>query len=281
MINRFILIAVITLVLVSCNNDDNKFQEDGTASESNSVVVESFQQILDQADVNGSILLYDVQKNAYFSNDFDYAKQASLPASTFKIANSIIALQTSVVESDSSMFYWNGEKRKLKAWEQDLDFKSAFHYSCVPCYQDVAKKIGVQRMNKYLQEFNYGNMVVDSNSIDNFWLEGESSINQFQQIAFLMKFYNKELNISERTYEIMKEMLVIYNNDELKISGKTGWAIRNGNNKGWFVGYLNYQEDVYFFAVRIEPNEDFNMDMFSVIRSEVTFKTFEQMGITM
>jgi len=55
-----------------------------------------------------------------------------MPASTFKIVNSIIALETGVVENDSTMFKWNGEKRRLPIWEQDLTFRDAFHFSCVP-----------------------------------------------------------------------------------------------------------------------------------------------------
>ena len=74
-------------------------------------------------------------------------------------------------------------------------------------------------------------------------------------------------------------MLIVYNSDELVIRGKTGWSVRNGNNIGWYVGYFNYLEDVYFFAVKIEPNEDFNMDLFSKIRSEIAFETFRQMGM--
>jgi beta-lactamase class D len=77
----------------------------------------------------------------------------------------------------------------------------------------------------------------------------------------------------------MKRMMVIEVNDNFKLSGKTGWSIRNGNNNGWFIGYIEYQNKAYFFATNIEPKEQFEMDMFSMIRKDVTYKALEQMKL--
>ncbi|MEE9364758.1 MAG: class D beta-lactamase [Cellulophaga sp.] len=243
------------------------------------VVVPEFQTIIDSADVKGSILIYDLKDDKYYSNNFQWAKKGNLPASTFKITNSIIALETGVIESDSTLFEWNGEKRSLKNWEQDLIFKEAFHFSCVPCYQEVARKIGAIRMTEYLNKLEYGNMKVNSTNIDLFWLGGESRINQFQQIDFLKRFHQSELLISKRTETIMKRMMVIEENEQYKLSGKTGWSIRNGNNNGWFVGFIELQNKTYFFATNVEPNDRFDMNMFPMIRRNVTYKAFQHMGI--
>ena len=135
-----------------------------------------------------------------------------LPASTFKIPNSIIALETGLIEDDSTLIKWDGDERRLPAWEQDLVFRDAFHYSCVPCYQEIARKIGEKRM------------------------------------------------------------LVIEENDTLKLSSKTGWSIRNGNNNGWFVGYLEKSGKVYFIATNIDPEVEFNMDLFPLIRKEISLQ---------
>lgn len=142
-----------------------------------------FQTILDSAGVKGSILIYDSQEESYFSNDFEWANDGKLPASTFKIVNSIIALETGVVESDSTWSRWDGTKRWMKDWEQDLILKDAFHYSCVPCYQQIARSIGTNRMVEHLEALDYGYMQVDSANIDMFWLQGDSKISQFEQIA--------------------------------------------------------------------------------------------------
>jgi len=243
------------------------------------VTISEFQAIIDSAKVNGSILIYELKENKYYSNDFEWAQNGYLPASTFKITNSIIALETGVVENDSTLFRWNGESRSLRNWEQDLAFVDAFHFSCVPCYQEAARDIEAGRMTEYLDKLEYGDMDVDSSNIDLFWLQGESRITQFQQIDFLKRFYQSDLPIFDRTEKIMKRMMVIEENDNYTLSGKTGWSIRNGNNNGWFVGYIESRNKTYFFATNVEPKEQFNMDMFPMIRIEVTYKAFEQIGI--
>jgi len=263
----------------SCTNKKTNSDKNQSAEIEGEVVVPEFQTFIDSADVKGSILIYDLKDDKYYSNNFTWAKKGNLPASTFKITNSIIALETGVVENDSTLFKWNGEERRLRIWERDMIFKEAFHYSCVPCYQEVARKIGVKRMNEYLDKLDYGKMEVDGTNIDMFWLEGESQINQYQQIEFLKRFYNSELPISQRTEAIMKKMMVIEEVENYKISGKTGWSIRNGNNNGWFVGFVETKENTYFFGTNIEPNQKFNMDMFPMIRKELIFKALKQMEI--
>lgn len=285
---NLIIIILIGFVIIACQNQKTESNdvaqtsiiEQGVDTKvEKKIFTEDFQNILDSAEVKGSVLIYDLQKDLYFSNDFDWAREGHLPASTFKIVNSIIALETGVVEDENTLFEWDGQKKRLKNWEQDLIFKEAFHFSCVPCYQDIARRITAERMKAYLKLLDYGKMDVDSNNIDLFWLEGASKVNQFQQIDFLKRFYLSELDISERTEAIMKELMVIDENEQFKITGKTGWSIREGHNNGWFVGYIEVQEDVYFFASNVEPEEKFNMKMFSKIRKEVTQKAFETLEI--
>ncbi len=246
----------------------------------NEIIKPEFQAILDSANVNGAILIYDLQENMYYSNDFEWAEKGQLPASTFKIPNSIIALETGVVESDSTLFKWNGEPRAYKTWEQNLILKDAFQLSCVPCYQEIARKIGATRMIEYVTVFNYGSIQIDSASIDNFWLAGDSKINQLQQISFLKQFYQSELPISKRTERIMKKIIILEENSDFKLSGKTGWSNNNEINNGWFVGFIEAgNNEVYFFATNIEPKEGFNLDLFPVIRKEVTYKALKEMDI--
>ena len=84
----------------------------GTQNISNNRIVKpEFQSIIDSSDVKGAILIYDLNQDIYYSNDFDWSNKGNLPASTFKIANSIIGLETGVIEHDSVLFKWDGEKK--------------------------------------------------------------------------------------------------------------------------------------------------------------------------
>jgi beta-lactamase class D len=268
----FLTSIIILATVFSCTRVNMKSEQKTATSKE---ILPAFQQILDSANVSGSILIFDPAKSIYYSNDFERCEMGHLPASTFKIPNSIIALETGVIEDDSTLIGWDGEKRRMRAWEKDLYFRDAFHVSCVPCYQEIACKIGVERMTEYLAKLDYGNMIVDSATIATFWLEGESKISQFEQIGFLYRFFDSKLLISARTETLMKQLMVIEENDTFRLSGKTGWSVRNGNNNGWFVGYLEQGGEVYFIATNIYPKVEFNMDLFPVIRREISMEAFK------
>lgn len=272
----FTILFLLPALILSCNTDESEqSQKTDQDSPVRKIEKEAFQQLIDSSGVTGAVLIFDPQQNIYYSNDFARCDRGFLPASTFKIPNSIIALETGVVENDSTLFQWDGKKRRLSIWERDMVFREAFHLSCVPCYQEIARKVGVPRMNEYLNRFDYGNMQVDTANIDRFWLEGNSRITPNQQIGFLRRFYDAELPIAPRTERIMKSLMVMEETNGYKLSGKTGWAIRDGFNIGWFVGYLEIRENVYFIAVNIDPKEDFNMDFFARVRKDIALKALE------
>ncbi|KXX68726.1 class D beta-lactamase [Flammeovirga sp. SJP92] len=265
---KLISIICTFMVCVSCTTTEQRQK----SNEGTMVQEKVLQQILDSTNLKGAILLYDHNAATYYSNDFEWSKKGFLPASTFKIPNSIIALETRVVENDSTLMKWDGIERNFKIWNQDLIFKKAFQYSCVPCYQEVARKIGVEQMKSYLKKLNYNGMEFDSTSIDSFWLVGDSRISPFDEIDFLKRLYGSELPIQKRNEAIIKKMMLIETNDQYKLSGKTGWASNADYNNGWFVGFLELSDNTIFFATNIEPAENFYMKNFPKARKAVTMK---------
>jgi beta-lactamase class D len=244
----------------------------------NEVLKPEFGNILDSLKVKGAILIYDVKNKTYYSNDFNWTKTGIIPASTFKIPNSIIALETGIIKNDSAIFKWNGEKRRFKKWENDLTFKEAFQVSCVPCYQEIARKVGVKRMRSYLKKLNYPGMVFDTLTINDFWLQGKSKITQTQQIDFLNRLYFSKLPISKRTENIMKDIMIIKKTESYTLSGKTGWGMRDELDNGWLVGYLETNNSVYFFATNVEM-KNATMEQFPSIRINSTKKAFKALKL--
>ena len=267
----FIVLNLILLVNLNANCQTKKLK-------SKEIVKTEFGNILDSLKVKGAILVYDVKNKTYYSNDFSWAKIGIIPASTFKIPNSIIALETGIIKNDSAIFKWNGEKRRFKKWEEDLTFKKAFQVSCVPCYQEIAKKVGVKRMKSYLKKLDYNGMIFDTLTIDNFWLQGKSKFSQMQQIDFLERLYFSKLPISKRTENIMKDIMQIEKTKSYVLSGKSGWGMRNEINNGWLVGYLETNNSVYFFATNVEKAET-NMDEFPIIRLNSTKEAFRKLKL--
>ena len=272
--NLISIIFILTQVFFSCSN-----KQKINKNEIGNIETKEFQTFLDDANVNGVILIYDSKKNKYYSNNFDEAKSSNLPASTFKISNSIIGLEAGILKNEKSVFKWGGERRAFAIWEKDLTLKEAFQRSCVPCYQELARKIGVERMNNYLQQLQFGKMEVNNATIDNFWLTGNSKITPFEQIDFLKRLYNNKLPISKSSAQIVKNIMRIDSAEDYILSGKTGLAVNNEKEVGWFVGYTEVKENVFYFATKIVPGSTISRNEFIPIRQKVTILALKKLNI--
>ena len=272
---RYFLIC-LPLIFFSCNNSVKNTSEKDTIENKTATreIIDEIQTLIDSSNSLGSVLIFKPSANTYYSNDFEWAEKGHLPASTFKIPNSIVALELGIIENDSSMFFWGGEDRFQERWERDMNFKEALQLSCVPCYQYLAREIGTERMINTLENIGYPGMVIDSSNIDLFWLQGESRITSFQQIDFLERFYNQELPISKNTFSNVKTMLLKEENEGFNLSGKSGWSYTNGVDNCWFIGYLEKEGEVYFFATNLQPPVDVDLNMYAQIRYEITINAF-------
>ena len=124
----------------------------------------------------GTFVGYKVDDYLIIASDKVRSGEGKLPASTFKIPNSIIALETGVVEDpDKDVFKWDGVTRSIEAWNKDHTLRSAIAASAVPVYQEIARRIGPERMQKYVDLFDYGNRDIGG-GIDQFWLTGNLRI---------------------------------------------------------------------------------------------------------
>jgi beta-lactamase class D len=174
-----------------------------------------------------------------------------LPASTFKILNSLIGLETGVIPDENYLIKWNGTKYATPSWNRDHTLKTAFQNSVVWYYQELARRVGQEKLQHYLDAVSYGNRDL-TGKIDSFWLDGALRISADEQVAFLKRLYLDDLPFSQRSLRIVKEILVLEKMETYQLSGKTGATQMGTQNLGWFVGYLEKKGEVYFFATNIE-----------------------------
>jgi beta-lactamase class D len=206
--------------------------------------------------VEGSIAIYDSKQDRLYQHNPSRNAKAFLPASTFKILNSLIALETKIIPDELAILTWDGIPRQLPEWNRDLNMQSAFKLSAVWFYQVLARKVGFDRMQKYVIQVGYGNQNIGTKEqIDSFWLNGELSITPLQQIQFLRRLYANELPFSARSISIVKDIMVVEQTPDYTIRAKTA-TIGFGDNKvkqvGWYVGYLEKGKNAYFFATNID-----------------------------
>jgi beta-lactamase class D len=146
-------------------------------------------------------------------------------------------------------------KAKVEAWDRDQTLRSALKYSVVWVYQEIARQVGEQREAEFLKKFAYGNEDV-SGRVDHFWLDGQLRITALQQIEFLKKFYLNQLPVSERSSLIVKDMLINEANSKYILRAKTGLGVSRNPAIGWWVGWVETDNDTYFFALNFDIARD-------------------------
>nr|AIA10535.1 classD_beta_lactamase [uncultured bacterium] len=235
-------------------------------------------------DTTGAFVLYDLKDNHYIRYNEKRCRERFSPKSTFKIPNSLIGLETGVIRDADFVIPWNRQKyppqdnwnqEPFSHWGQDHTLRSAIKYSVVWYYRELALRVGESRMKKLVSAFSYGNENV-SGAIDDFWLNGTLKISADEQVEFLKAFYAERLPVSKRSIDIVKDILVLEKTPTYTLRGKTGGgSIAEGKYIGWFVGYLEINSDVYFFATNIEGSS------FQAIRDkriEITKQILMQLG---
>lgn len=233
---------------------------------------------------DGAFVLYDLKDNRYVRHNEARCRERFSPKSTFKIPNSLIGLETHVIRDADFVIRWDRQKyppqdnwntEPFVHWAQDQTLRSAIKYSVVWYYRELALGVGEQLMKKYVTAFKYGNRDV-SGGIDNFWLNGKLQISADEQVEFLKEFYTGRLPISKRSTDIVKDILVLEQTPNYKLSAKTGGgSIAEGKYIGWFVGYLETKGNVYFFATNIEGK---NFPEIRDKRVEVTKQILTKLG---
>ncbi|MEM9304534.1 MAG: class D beta-lactamase, partial [Pseudomonadota bacterium] len=208
-------------------------------------------QLLEAAGATGVVLVWKEGETVCRSNAPGGARDRSIPASTFKIPNSLIALETGVIRDEHAVFTWDGVERQIASWNRDHDLASAIRYSAVWYYQELARRIGPERMQTWIDRMGYGNRDI-SGGIDRFWLDGGMRISPREQIAFLHRLVHDRLPVSPRSQAIVRRILVQDYDGPGALYGKTGWAVRTTPEVGWFVGWFERGDDRWFFATRLD-----------------------------
>lgn len=237
----------------------------GACSPNNVTVEDSLKSFFDSSKVDGCFGLYDNGSGQFtIYNLSRYKDSAYLPASTFKIVNSLVGIETGRIVNEKMVIKWDGVVRKhdngdtIKEWNKDLTMAEAFKVSCVPYYQEVARRIGKDTMQQWLDSLKYGNKKI-GNRIDSFWLDNSLKITPDEQLGLVKKLYFGQLGFQKRTQEIVKKVMLQEDNANYKLYYKTGLGYKeNGRSIGWVVGWIEENHHPYFFVLNLEgePNAE-------------------------
>lgn len=247
---NWIVLAGIILVFGACAV--NNVEEDT-----------SLKTYFDEYKVDGTFAMFDNSRGQHVIYNLKRDTMRFTPASTFKIVNALIALQTGRITSDSSIIKWDGVERSNPEWNKDLRLIDAFKVSAVPHFQQLARSIGRDTMRAWLDSVNYGNEKMGT-SVDSFWLDNSLKISADAQVWLVKMLYFKQLPFRASVQEQVKKMMIKENNTAYQLAYKTGWGKTDeGNELGWVVGWIEENRHVYFFAMNFET-PDHSIDMVKV-----------------
>ena len=188
----------------------------------------------------------------------DLCSKRFSPCSTFKIPNSLIALETGVANGSDFSLKWDGQKQPIEAWNRDQTLRSAFSVSCVWYYQELAKRVGISRMNEFINKIGYGNCDT-SGGITKFWLNSSLAISPDEQVDFLRRLHAGKLPFSRRSVDIVLDIMTVSRQGDVIYRGKTGTAgdpVKGITTQGWWVGSVCGANGDYYFATCITGGDN-------------------------
>lgn len=215
-------------------------------------------------ELRGSFVLLDESGGTCIRYNPEQSDKRLSPCSTFKIPNSLIGLETGVLQDENTVFPWDGTLYSIEAWNRDHSLQTAVPNSVVWYYREMARRVGEEKMKQWVHRLQYGNEDI-SGGVDKFWLQSTLKISAMEQVEFMSRLARGTLPVSARSMDIVKKVMTISETDSCVFRGKTGGGIgekqidgRTVFVLGWFVGFATRKDTgkVYVFACNVEGEKD-------------------------
>ncbi|AYB44124.1 class D beta-lactamase [Paenibacillus lautus] len=218
---------------------------------------------------HGTLVLKNLKTDQVYTFNSGRSKQRFTPESSFKVANALIGLEVKAVADEYEVKRWDGIVREFPVWNRDHSLASAMRESAIWYYQAMARDIGQEQMQKYVNRIHYGNRDI-TGGIDTFWLNSSLKISAVEQAEFIEKLVEENLPFQKKTMKTVKRMMIDDEQDEYTIHGKTGSRLSD-MGLGWYVGYVETDKGIWVFATNAAGSGAF--------AKQLTLTTLEKMKI--
>ena len=178
-------------------------------------------------------------------------EQRVTPASTFKVALSLMGYDSGIL-ADESTPQWpfrEGYADWLPEWRSSTGPAAWMKHSVVWYSQQLTTRLGAQRFQSYLDRFDYGNRDA-SGGLTRAWLGSSLKISGDEQAVFLRKLVNRTLPVSGKAVG-MTASLMRYPSlrNGWSLYAKTGTGAEPGSPPhGWLVGWASRGGRTVVFA---------------------------------
>lgn len=204
-----------------------------------------------QAGVEGTFVLLEERSGELRGHNRSRAEQRFTPASTFKIANALIGLSLGAVRNVDEVIPYTGDANPfMREWLEPMGLRGAMKVSNVPLYQELARRIGLQRMREAIVRLGYGNQQIGSD-VTTFWLRGPLAISAVEQTRFLSRLAHRTLPFPDQAQRLVAEITQVDSGPGWSLHAKTGWQNAPGAGVGWWVGWVRKGDQITPFALNI------------------------------
>jgi len=208
-------------------------------------------QLFARQGVTGTLVIAALDGSTTVVHDEARAARRFSPASTFKIFNTLIALQEGAVSGADDVFKWDGHEYDFPDWNHDQTLASAFKVSCVWCYQELARRVGPEPYRRYLAAAGYGELS-EPFELTRFWLDGSLQVSALEQVALMQQVLHRSLPFRPAVYDTLRDIMLVERTPDFVLRAKTGWAARAEPQIGWYVGDVETARGTWVFALNLD-----------------------------
>lgn len=244
-----------------------------------------------------TFVIHEVNSGRTLTCNEERAVTRFTPASTFKIAHALVALETGVVTDENALFEWDGRARGVSAWDRPTSLAGGIPASTVWVFQSIASLIGHDLEQAWLKRLSYGNAEAGgAEDLRSFWLSGPLAISAMEQVGFLARLRMGALDASPANQARVGAMLHLRDcGPECRVFGKTGAVLSidrdgflhaggteflpPGERTGWFVGWVE-RDDAAGGPVVFAHNLDLSLPGAMAARTGVAYAVLEANGIS-
>lgn len=200
--------------------------------------------------LTGAFVLQDLQKDLTVRyNEAEAAKPFS-PCSTFDILLALSGFQSGILK------------------DQEKTLESALHGTESTFFDELAGKIGAEKLEEFVRKSSYGNAKVEPAGSE-FWRNGSLLISADEQVKFLTRLYRNQLPFDATGTEIVKNLMVKSNKAGKIFSGQSSDCNSGNVHVAWFVGHLKTMKGEYVFATILEGGSDLKGGKAETITREI------------
>jgi len=205
--------------------------------------------------LDGCFLLYNMNTMKLDKVIGDERCRKQFPAcSTFKVPLAVMAFESKILKDENVVLKWNGKREVREESNRNHNAQTWMKHSIVWFSQRLTPQIGKKRLQKYLNDFDYGNKDL-AGDIKNAWLVSPSDngpalkISGYEQLEFMKKLWMNKLPTSLRSMQLTRDITFLETSAKgTKLSGKTGSNFYDMAHKihlGWFISHIQNGEQEY------------------------------------